>query len=79
MYGSRSAGLDIRNWLIWLFIVFKRKYGSHQNLSLVFGGGGGGWGVNTRGGGNNTGADQSVHLGSLISPFVIRFLESCIM
>ena len=29
-----------------------------------------------RGAANNTGADQPAHLRSLISPFVIRFLES---
>ena len=37
----------------------------------VFGGGGGG-------GANNTGADQPAHLHSLISAFVVRFLESII-
>ena len=35
---------------------------TQENLSLVFG--------------NNKGADQTVHLGSLISAFVIRLLES---
>ena len=38
----------------------------------VLGGGGGG------GGANNTGADQPAHLHSLISPFVILFLDSII-
>ena len=42
---------------------------SRENLSS----GGGGGGV-----ANNTGADQPAHLRSLISAFVIRFLESII-
>ena len=37
---------------------------SRENLSLVFA--------------NNTGVDQPAHPRSLISPFVIRFLESTI-
>ena len=45
----------------------------------VFGGGGGGGGAGGGGGVvNNTGADQPAHPRSLISRFVIRFLESTI-
>ena len=46
--------------------------GPRRQRTCLRGGGGGG------GGANNTGADQPAHLHSLISAFVVRFLESII-
>ena len=74
MRGSRV----LSEWVqLWLFLGWGEKGSKyHYNMGPDarkpgFGGGGGG------GVANNTGADQPAHPRSLISAFVVRFIETC--